>query len=120
MLQNDFFSFTPPSVDSNLATSTLKLNAGHRIFEGHFPGNPVVPGVCMMQMVKEVLEHIIAAKTRLARAADMKFLAIINPAENGVVELELKFTVEDNQIKAEAKIYNAATIFFKFKGVFTK
>ena len=120
MLQNDFFFFDVLQVDGNTATTTLQLNADHRIFDGHFPGQPVVPGVCMMQMVKEVLEDILASKLKLVKAGDMKFLAVINPKENSVVELELKFIPEGSEIKTEASIYKEATVFFKFKGVFTK
>ncbi|MEJ0079486.1 MAG: hypothetical protein WDM78_00620 [Puia sp.] len=29
--------------------------ADQAIFSGHFPGQPVLPGVCMMEMVAEVL-----------------------------------------------------------------
>lgn len=118
MLQNDFFNFNVPQIEGNTAVTTLHINAGHRIFEGHFPGQPVVPGVCMMQMVKEVLENVTGVKLRLVKAGDMKFLAVIDPNKNGIVELEIKFTAYDDQITTEAKIYNAGGIFFKFKGLF--
>jgi len=120
MLQNDFFFFDILQIDDNTATTTLRLNAEHRIFDGHFPGQPVVPGVCMMQMVKEVLEDILVSRLKLVKAGDMKFLAVINPKENNIVELELKFTPEGSEIKTEARIYKEAIVFFKFKGVFTQ
>jgi 3-hydroxyacyl-[acyl-carrier-protein] dehydratase len=120
MLQNDFFFFDVLKVDDKTAIARLRINSDHRIFEGHFPGQPVVPGVCMMQMVKEVLEDILATRLKLIRAGDLKFLAVINPKENNAIELELKFTPEGNEIKTEAKIYKETIVFFKFKGVFTK
>ena len=118
MLQDDFFYFTPLQAEGNIIKTTLELNPAHQIFVGHFPGNPIVPGVCMLQMVKEILENVIANKTQLLKASDMKFLAVLNPNDNQFVDLELTYSIEDNNIKAEAKIQKGAAIFFKFKGIF--
>jgi len=32
------------------------INKEHEIFKGHFPNNPVMPGVCMIQIIKELTE----------------------------------------------------------------
>ena len=37
-------------------TSTIRLNPHHEIFIGHFPDHPITAGVCMMQIVKELME----------------------------------------------------------------
>ena len=31
---------------------SLRLESSHDIFKGHFPGNPVLPGVCQVEMVR--------------------------------------------------------------------
>ena len=120
MLRESFFHFTTPQTDGNTSKTTITLNAAHQIFEGHFPGQPVVPGVCMMQMVKEVLEHILGTKTKLVKAGDMKFLAILNPQVNSMAEMQITQTaVDNNTLKIDALIQHEAATFFKFKGVFT-
>ncbi|WP_184547691.1 hypothetical protein [Mucilaginibacter sp. FT3.2] len=121
MLQESFFQFTTPQTDGNTSTTTIALNAAHQIFEGHFPGQPVVPGVCMMQMVKEVLENIIGTKTKLVKAGDMKFLAILNPQVNHTADMQITCIAnDDDTLKVDAAIRHEGTIFFKFKGVFKK
>lgn len=121
MLQESFFQFTPPQTDGNTSKTTITLNAGHQIFEGHFPGQPVVPGVCMMQMVKEVLENIVGTKTKLLKAGDMKFLAILNPQANSTADMQVTYTTaDDGTLKVDALIQHEASVFFKFKGVFKK
>lgn len=32
----------------------IELNPGHVLYQGHFPGQPVVPGVCTLQIIKKV------------------------------------------------------------------
>ena len=121
MLHQSFFQFTVPQTDGNTSKTTITLNAGHQIFEGHFPGQPVVPGVCMMQMVKEVLENITGTKTQLVKAGDMKFLAILNPQITPTAGLQItSIANNDDTLKVDAIIQHEDTVFFKFKGVFKK
>ena len=118
MLQGNFFTITDIKVEGESIKSVLEINAAHEIFNGHFPGTPVVPGVCMMQMVKEVLENVIGKETKLVRADHMKFLTVINPNENKMIQLDAKYTIaEDKKISMVASLFNNATIYFKFKGL---
>ena len=118
MLNNNFFTFTPPTVEAGLLKTTITLNPTHDIFKGHFPGQPVVPGVCMMQMVKEVLEGYADKKLRLIKADNVKFLSFIDPEQHGQVGLEIKVAEVDGQIKADAQLVNEGIVFLKFKGLF--
>ena len=120
MLQGDFFdlSFTP--VTSRSVLATFNINPSHPIFEGHFPGQPVVPGVCMMQMLKELLEKVIEKETRLRKADYLKFLAIIDPTENPTIQAELSYSNDEaGAIIVIARLYNEKITFLKFKGQFT-
>ena len=43
--------------DSNKLSAMIRLNPSHEIFKGHFPGNPILPGVCVVQILKEILMY---------------------------------------------------------------
>ena len=119
MLLNDFFYIITSSKENELYSLEIELNAGHKIFEGHFPGKPVVPGVCLMQMVQEVTENILENKTNLQKADEMKFLSIINPIENKSALMELKINTDTyGMVLVNALIKNSAATCFKFKGCF--
>ena len=119
MLVNDFFTVSKLEEEGFEIRAELVINANHKIFEGHFPGHPVVPGVCMMQMVKEIIEKIIGEKTDLVRAGEMKFLAIINPKENNMIRATLKYNIEENgNMAVSATLFKESLIHFKFKGLF--
>ena len=120
MLQNTFFTFTDLLAAGNTVKTDIKLNTAHPIFKGHFPEQAVVPGVCMLQMVKEILEAYIKKETRLIKAGDLKFLSFIYPDENKLIQIELKITMEDERIIADARLLNNTTILFKFKGIFVR
>jgi len=121
MLVNDFFTIDKLEKEGVEIRADLVINAGHRIFEGHFPGHPVVPGVCMMQMVKEIIEQVIGKKTNLLRAGELKFLAIIDPQENNIVKAVLKYNMEQNgNVAVSATFFIESVIHFKIKGLFAE
>ena len=54
----DFYTLQSSEKEENgRFIAKITLNKDHDIFNGHFPGNPVTPGVCMMQIVKELTEE---------------------------------------------------------------
>jgi 3-hydroxyacyl-[acyl-carrier-protein] dehydratase len=118
MLAGSFFTIENLVVDGNKASARLHLEATHSIFSGHFPGLPVVPGVCMVQMIKEVLEQILNRKTQLKTSRNIKFLNVIDPTVYPEVLTDLTFSVKAESVDVTAKIYLESTVFFKMDAVF--
>jgi len=118
MLQNELFTFTDILAEENIVKANVKLNPAHQIFKGHFPGEPVLPGVCVTQMVKELLEIHIQKSTRLIKASDIKFLSIITPQQNKLIQIELKTLPVDDGIRVDARLLDISETLFKFKGIF--
>jgi 3-hydroxyacyl-[acyl-carrier-protein] dehydratase len=118
MLQGSFYTvLANQSEDSSLDVS-IEINPDHHIFEGHFPQIPVVPGVCMMQIVKELVEGFTGKKLRLAKADHLKFLTIINPRENKFLQVNIGIVSVLQDFQVIAAFSHNETIFFKFKGGF--
>jgi len=119
MLKDDFFTISSIQKENNSFRIMLELNAMHKIFEGHFPGRPVVPGACMLQMVKEVTEIILNKKIRLIMADNIKFLLLINPNEHRTLQMGLTFNIsEDGIANVSANLSNGSSVCFKFSGSF--
>lgn len=98
----------------------IKLNPDHEIFKGHFPGNPVTPGVCMMQIVKDLTENCTASKLFLKSASNVKFMAIINPFETPDLVLQLDITEKDGELKVKNTTSFGETIALKLSVNYTK
>ena len=124
MLEGNFFdikSFTTDESEANLQQSlaTVSLNINHPIYNGHFPGNPVVPGVCQVQMVKELAEHACSQALNLRESDNIKFLSMINPMQNSILEFSILIKpIGEKQISVTASIGSGSLVFFKFKGKF--
>ena len=56
-LNGDFYRIESRLEDRTLGQSGFNviLNPDHLIYKAHFPGQPVTPGVCILQMIRELL-----------------------------------------------------------------
>ena len=91
MFLNDLFSIVKLTSTTETISADIKIDSNHRVFEGHFPGSPVTPGVIQLQIVKEILEDCLQRKLTLKNMKTSKFLQVINPKETPVVHFEIKF-----------------------------
>lgn len=97
----------------------IHLDKDHEIFEGHFPGNPVMPGVCMIQIIKELTEKEVGAELFLSRSTNIKFMAIINPEKNPDLALSIDITQNSAEIKVRSTTTYEDTVALKLNATFT-
>ncbi|BDS15643.1 ApeI family dehydratase [Aureispira anguillae] len=117
MLQGDFFSLTQQNITENTIDSQISLMVDHSIYQGHFPQQPVVPGVCMMQILAELTTEALGKKVRLKKAQQVKFLIPIVPQKNPDLQVKIKYATNDNgTLKITGSIHSEELTFFKFKG----
>ena len=117
-LLNDFYVIDSFSNDQQMIKATIKLNANHEIFKGHFEQMPVVPGVCQTQMIKEILQQNLGKGMRLTKGDNIKFMGTIVPTQNTQISLEISYKMDENKCVADAKLFHENTTFTKFKGEF--
>jgi 3-hydroxyacyl-[acyl-carrier-protein] dehydratase len=117
MLSGIFYKIVSKEIIADSIQVTIELNPEHEIFKGHFPGMPVVPGACMVQILKEITEGELNQKLRLEKADNIKFLAVINPriVRTIIYNISIKF---NNSIEVSAELSNNVISYFKFKGNF--
>ena len=98
---------------------SLSVNKDDPIFAGHFPGQPVLPGACMLQLLKEILEDGLKTPIRLKKASQVKFLSMVDPGINNILVLKLTYThTAENMLNVTASMMFGEEICFKFKGEF--
>lgn len=98
----------------------VKILSDSPIFKGHFPGNPILPGVVMVEAVRSSLQCLFLRAFRLKSALSIKFLSVLNPVENANVHLSIKHAEIEEGLKIEATLFSTDKIFFKMKGVYTQ
>lgn len=122
MLLKDFYTIN--SLEKNDAqnyTVIIFINEKHDVFKGHFPGNPIMPGVCMMQIIKELTEKISESSLMMQSVSNVKFMALINPFVTPELKLELNIIQTDDQfVKVKNTSYFGETVALKLGSVYKK
>ncbi|MCC8176353.1 MAG: hydroxymyristoyl-ACP dehydratase [Bacteroidales bacterium] len=83
------------------------------IYEAHFPGQPITPGVCIIQMVKEMAEGFVGQELSIPLLKNAKFLQVITP--NGLI-LSALFHIaksENDTYKIKAEIIDDKVTYAK-------
>lgn len=62
------------------------IDASHAALPGHFPGQPVVPGVVLLDHVAAAVEH--ESNVRIAKLQQVKFLRPLLPDEIAELAIE--------------------------------
>lgn len=115
MLIKNFYTILSLEVTNQKLEATILLNADHAVYQGHFPGQPVMPGVIQLQMVKELLEDHLEKKLTINKMSQAKFLGLIVPDANPL-QFSITFSfIEDQLIKADANIASKNGVVTKAK-----
>jgi 3-hydroxyacyl-[acyl-carrier-protein] dehydratase len=121
MFLNDFFTIQNLGQEGQSIRAELQLNKDHAIFQGHFPDNPVLPGVVMMTMVKAVLEQALMQHLQLQEAKSVKFLGVVNPNEHPTLVTQCDWAQQlDGTIKTNSTLATAEKVIYKSSAVYVQ
>ncbi len=121
MLQNFYTLHNITCTGENNYSTVIGINPRNEVFNGHFPGNPVVPGVCIMHIVKDIAQQVTGSSLTLKTAVNVKFLSLINPEATPELDAELEITgTPDEYIKVKSTIGFNHTTAVKLSCVYYK
>jgi 3-hydroxyacyl-[acyl-carrier-protein] dehydratase len=122
MLLKDFYKIlSVEPISGSQHVVTILINEKHIVFKGHFPDNPIMPGVCMMQIIKELAEQITGGSLVMQKLIDVKFTALINPFLTPELKLELEIgTTEEGLVKVKNTSYFNDTVALKLSCLYKK
>ena len=118
MLLKDLYKIQSFKYSEGQLTSEIFIDKDHEVFKGHFPDNPVMPGVCMIQIIKELTEKALDKKLFMEKSSNIKFMALINPEVNNTLVLNLDIKSEDDVFKVKNITNMEDTVALKFNGVY--
>ena len=115
-------------VDLNLADRKISTEATvpteSTIFEGHFPGYPLMPGVLLIEAMAQTSGWLVVALNRyermpfLASVKEAKLRTFVTPGQQLSIEAHLEhdgsgFAVTEAKIRADGKLICDATLTFR-------
>ena len=98
----------------------VRLNPGSAVFRGHFPGNPITPGVCQVGIIGEVAAKICGGSLVLREVKTLKYTDILRPDEEDVVIKFEKLEEAGGEVAAKGTVVSGDKVFTKFSLIFDK
>ena len=89
------------------------------VFKGHFPGNPILPGVFQIEMVRTAWEAVANKRGNIVNVVKAKFTGVILPGQD--VSVDASVAVANDLIRINATLQveqiEKATILLEVKTV---
>ncbi len=102
-MKPDLYRINSFSLDGENIEASIILNKEHPVFEGHFPGNPILPGVCTLQIARELIQEAVGKNLMLSRASNIKYLGFISPVTDPEVAFSIGYRQNDAVVTCNIK-----------------
>ena len=118
MLKDSLYTILATDHSDSTIHVVLEVDESNEIFNGHFPDHPILPGACMVQMVKEIFEQEMGNSYLLQKADNLKFLSLIDPQKGEILHLEVNYAIDEAAARVTATLTAGEEVAFKFQGTF--
>ena len=124
----EYFQLIDRITDLDIANKTIRAEAtvptSSTIFEGHFPGYPLMPGVLLIESMAQTSGWLVIGQTRfekmpfLAALKEVKLRSFVNPGQKMSVTAKLVhegsgYAITDAEVMVDGKVTCNATITFR-------
>jgi 3-hydroxyacyl-[acyl-carrier-protein] dehydratase len=123
----EYFQLIDRIVDLNLGAKTITVEAQvpeqNTIFEGHFPGYPIMPGVLLIESMAQTSGWLLSALLKfermpfLAAVKEAKMRGFVAPGELLTIDASMVYegsgyAITDAKIKVGGKLRSNSTLTF--------
>ncbi|MBQ1697112.1 MAG: beta-hydroxyacyl-ACP dehydratase [Bacteroidales bacterium] len=116
MLVKDFYKIDGKEAqEDGSVVYSVSLNTTHDVYKGHFPERPITPGVCNIQMIKELAEDSCSRSLTLTSIDRCRLTAMVTPNESPVLNVKVQWDAADSN-KLAATIYYGDITYMTLSG----
>lgn len=103
-----------------MVTCDIQINCKSEIFNGHFPGQPILPGVCTLHIIKDCLSNIRQCNIVISGMSQCKFVGMVDPRIENNLKIDINYLSSSNDIPfcVSAIVRASERIILKLKGEF--
>ena len=123
ILKNSLYTIADNRMEGSGIFYQILLDKNHFIYKAHFPNEPITPGVCIIQIAKELLEDYLHEGYEISYIKNIKFLSVLSPLSTPSVAYVFdKITIlpETNECKTQVQVQQDNVLFAKLSIIFKK
>lgn len=113
-----FFTLDTQATTPGQLRAQVHLNTHHPVFGGHFPSQPIVPGVGVLTMLKDTLQQHLRVQLLLSACTSVKYLHPIDPLRMATLEMEITYTVRQVLLEFQASVLHRQLPLCRLAGCF--
>jgi 3-hydroxyacyl-[acyl-carrier-protein] dehydratase len=116
-LENSFYKITKEERAENEARFTVSILPDCDVYDGHFPGNPVCPGVCNIQTIKECAERLVGQPLTITTIKQCRLTAVATPQVCPEVTVRVNATENEGGYLITANISDEKQGYMSLKAI---
>ena len=111
------YKITSLKTEKSTFSAEITFNPAHPLFEGHFPGQPIVPGVVLVEVAAAVISQLTGHELIVKEASVIKFIQVVDPQVHPLLLLEGSVIESEDNYKADMVYSSEGMVFAKLKGI---
>lgn len=117
LLQDKFYKvINVDKTDDQHAVFHCVLLADCDVYRGHFPGKPVSPGVCNIELIKECVMMLTGQKLTINGIKQCRLTAVATPQVCPEIDVTVAVTPVEGGYAVVASIADADQSYMEYKG----
>lgn len=118
-LENNYYALIGMCIDGTSGVFHIALRPDCEVYRGHFPGNPVCPGVCNIQTIKECAERLVGCRLHIGSIRRCRLTAVATPATCPKLSVKISLQPTENGYAVTATVCDARCTYMDYKGEMT-
>ena len=115
MLENNYYRI----VSRNESDFVVELIPECPVYQGHFPGEPISPGVCNIQMVRELAEKVAGHRLFMNHIKQVRLTTLITPLIHSRLDVTIALTESDGVFSLRASVGENGNSYLEVKAELT-
>lgn len=109
---SDYYEILTEQLSANEGSWQVRLCPEADVYRGHFPGHPIAPGACNMEMIRQLASRLMKTECHFREITQCRFTHLITPD----VENLLQVTIRIDNDKLLATVSWEETLCISLKG----
>lgn len=101
------------------AVFAIELLPDCDVYAGHFPGNPVCPGVCHIEMLRECVVRLTGKNLFISSIRQCRLTSVATPSACRQVELTVDLKDIPGGVTVEARLTSMGKTYMEYRGDMT-
>lgn len=116
LLEDRFYHLDSWRQEDGHAEFSISLLPDCDVYRGHFPGHPVCPGVCEMQLLKELVAHAVGHRLTISHIKRCRLTAVATPTTCPKLKADVQYSVGGGVVSVAGTIADTEKQYMDFKG----